>query len=265
MLNRSGSTSNAKCLGGMEDQEARSAASAHFQGNNKVTIDRSQMPAAHCPARRKTSQPPAIVSLVDLLRVRAAVMGEKRVFSFLRGDGAIEASLTYRGLHERTMAIGGELQSLTSPGDRVLLLFPAGLGFIEAFFGCLYAGVVAVPAAPPSRHRSTSSVEAIIDASEPSLILSTAEPLPRRQGRGESAGENVCVGRRRPLGRAADGEVLHRRQRVDVLRPIPQVLGLQHAQPHRPCSGRERSAPTASRSRSGPASASMGRISSRPG
>ena len=73
------------------------------------------------------------------------------------------------------MAIGGELQSLTSPGDRVLLLFSAGLDFIAAFFGCLYAGVVAVPAAPPGRHRSTSSVEAIFDASKPSLILSTAE------------------------------------------------------------------------------------------
>jgi acyl-CoA synthetase (AMP-forming)/AMP-acid ligase II/acyl carrier protein len=73
------------------------------------------------------------------------------------------------------MAIGGELQSLTSPGDRVLLLFPAGLDFIEAFFGCLYAGVVAVSAAPPDRHRSTSSAEAIFDASKPSLILSTAD------------------------------------------------------------------------------------------
>jgi acyl-CoA synthetase (AMP-forming)/AMP-acid ligase II len=89
----------------------------------------------------------AIANLVDLLRARASVMGEKRVFSFLRGDGDIEASLTYRELHERAMAIAGDLQSSTSPGDRVLLLFPAGLDFIEAFFGCLYAGVVAVPAA----------------------------------------------------------------------------------------------------------------------
>ena len=35
-------------------------------------------------------------------------------------------------------------------------------------------GIVAVPAAPPGRNRVTSSVEAIFEASQPSLILSTA-------------------------------------------------------------------------------------------
>jgi acyl-CoA synthetase (AMP-forming)/AMP-acid ligase II len=37
----------------------------------------------------------------------------------------------------------------TQAGDRVLLWYPNGLAFIEAFWGCLYAGVVAVPAAYP--------------------------------------------------------------------------------------------------------------------
>ena len=102
-------------------------------------------------------------------------MGEKRAFCYLRGDGEEEGSLTYRELHERAMAIAAELQSSTSPGDRALLLFPAGLEFIAAFFGCLYAGVVAVPAAPPGRNRSTSSADAIFDAAKPSLVLSTAD------------------------------------------------------------------------------------------
>jgi acyl-CoA synthetase (AMP-forming)/AMP-acid ligase II/acyl carrier protein len=116
-----------------------------------------------------------IDSLVDLLRARASVMGDKRVFSYLRGDGEEEGSLTYRGLHEHAMAIAAELQSVTSPGDRALLLYPVGLDFITAFFGCLYAGVVAVPAAPPGRNRSTSSADAIFDAAKPSLVLSTAD------------------------------------------------------------------------------------------
>ena len=71
------------------------------------------------------------------------------------------------------MAIGAELQASAAPGQRVLLLFPPGLDFVTAFFGCLYAGVVAVPAAPPGRNRVTSSVEAIFDASQPSLVLSS--------------------------------------------------------------------------------------------
>jgi acyl-CoA synthetase (AMP-forming)/AMP-acid ligase II/acyl carrier protein len=113
-------------------------------------------------------------TLVELLRQRAAAMGNKQAFSFLRGNGEQEASLTYRSLHERAMAIAGELQALAPPEERAILLFPPGLDFIAAFFGCLYAGIVAVPAAVPSRNRMTSSVEAIAAASKPSLVLSTA-------------------------------------------------------------------------------------------
>lgn len=115
-------------------------------------------------------------SLVDLLRHRAAAMAEKHVFSFLRGNGEEEeTSLTYQALDERARAIAGELQALAPPEERALLLFPPGLDFITAFFGCLYAGIVAVPAPIPNRNRLTTSVEAIFKASRPSLVLSTAD------------------------------------------------------------------------------------------
>jgi len=78
-------------------------------------------------------------------------------------------------LHERAQAIGSELQALAAPGDRAMLLFPPGLEFIPAFFGCLYAGIAGVPVACPGRNRLTSTVSAVFQASRPSLILSTAE------------------------------------------------------------------------------------------
>ena len=42
-----------------------------------------------------------------------------------------------------------ELQQQAAVGDRALLLFPSGLEFVTAFFGCLFAGVIPVPAYPP--------------------------------------------------------------------------------------------------------------------
>ena len=57
----------------------------------------------------------------------------------------------------------------------MLLLFPLGLDFISAFFGCLYARIIAVPAALPNRNRVSASVQAIFEAARPSLVLSTAD------------------------------------------------------------------------------------------
>ena len=63
------------------------------------------------------------------------------------------------------------------PGDRVLLLYPTGLSYIAAFFGCLYAGVVAVPAYPPTRSRSLSRLRTMLDEAQPACTLTTAALL----------------------------------------------------------------------------------------
>jgi acyl-CoA synthetase (AMP-forming)/AMP-acid ligase II/acyl carrier protein len=118
--------------------------------------------------------PSAADSLVEVLRRRASEMGHKEAFCYLAGDGGDEVAMTYRGLDERAMAIGAELQSMAAPGDRAILLFPPGLDFVAAFFGCMYAGIAAVPIAPPGRNSFAWSGEAILEASKPSLVLSTA-------------------------------------------------------------------------------------------
>jgi acyl-CoA synthetase (AMP-forming)/AMP-acid ligase II len=56
----------------------------------------------------------------------------------------------------------------------VLLLFPPGLEYIAGFFGCLYAGVAAVPAYPPQVMLTLSRVEAIIADSGANVGLTTS-------------------------------------------------------------------------------------------
>ena len=75
----------------------------------------------------------------------------------------------------RSRTIAAWLQSRCRPGDRALLLYPPGLDFVAAFFGCLYAGVLAVPAYPPA-HRADARFpgsEAIAADSHPAVGLST--------------------------------------------------------------------------------------------
>jgi acyl-CoA synthetase (AMP-forming)/AMP-acid ligase II/acyl carrier protein len=62
-------------------------------------------------------------------------------------------------------------------GERALLLHPPGLEFVAAFFGCLYAGVVAVPAYPPRLHRPDPRIEEIVADAQAKLVLTTADVL----------------------------------------------------------------------------------------
>ncbi|MEU5881412.1 fatty acyl-AMP ligase [Spirillospora sp. NPDC047279] len=62
-----------------------------------------------------------------------------------RPDDRVDA-LTYGELDRAARAVAARLLEFAGPGDRALLQFPAGPEFVPAFLGCLYAGVVAVPA-----------------------------------------------------------------------------------------------------------------------
>ena len=99
-----------------------------------------------------------MASLVDLSRWRAVDQPDRSAYHFLKDGVAPDASLTYAALDRHARAIAGFLQSRARFGDRVLLLYPPGLHFVRAFLGCLYAGVLAVPAPPLDPLRMTQSL-----------------------------------------------------------------------------------------------------------
>lgn len=117
--------------------------------------------------------PSKVPTLVDLLRYRTLHQPDFKVYTFLE-DGEVEsASLTYQELDRNARAIAAQLQSFLAPSERALLLYPPGLEFIAAFFGCLYAGVVAVPAYPPRPNQSLSRLQAIVADAQPTVALTT--------------------------------------------------------------------------------------------
>ena len=126
-------------------------------------------------------------SLVELLRFRAAAQAADCAYTFLEDGERPGASVTYAELERRARAIAACLQSRMRPGSRVLLLYPPGLDFVGAFFGCLFANVMAVPAFPPGGGRSVSRsgserlarLAAICADAEPSAVLTTSETTRR--------------------------------------------------------------------------------------
>jgi acyl-CoA synthetase (AMP-forming)/AMP-acid ligase II/acyl carrier protein len=116
----------------------------------------------------------SLSNLVALLK-RRAVGRPSAGFTFLAQGEAESANLTYAELDAQARALAALLRHEVPPGERALLLYPPGLEFIAAFFGCLYAGVVAVPAYPPRLHdRTQVRLRAIARDAAPRVVLSTA-------------------------------------------------------------------------------------------
>lgn len=120
---------------------------------------------------------------VDLLRYRATEDKDTVLFKFL-ADGETESdSLTYQQLDSRARTIAAHLQSLGCKKERVLLLYQPSLDYIAAFFGCLYAGVIAVPAYPPRINRSLERLQSIVEDAGATIALTTTSLLESIKGR----------------------------------------------------------------------------------
>jgi len=115
--------------------------------------------------------------LVELLHHRALHQSEKTGFIFLRNGDMESGRLTYRELDSAARAIAAQIQAIANVGERALLLFPPGLEFVTAFFGCLYAGLITVPTHIFRANQNLSKILAIAADSQASVVLTTTALL----------------------------------------------------------------------------------------
>src|SRR5690348_5002549 len=114
-----------------------------------------------------------VSSIVDFLSLRADDTPDSISYKFLTAGEESEA-LTFRELATRVRAIAARLQQLNAGGERALLLFPAGIEYICAFYGCLASGTVAIPAYPPRMNRNLERLDAIVKDAAPTVALTTS-------------------------------------------------------------------------------------------
>ncbi|OBK23667.1 AMP-binding protein [Mycobacterium asiaticum] len=101
---------------------------------------------------------------------------ETRRFIFLKESGRhlVEEPTTFGDLDRGAREIAVWLRSRPEATRPVLLLFEPGVEFWRAFLGCIYAGVVAVPAPLPHDERSLMRVAGILRDAASTLVLTTA-------------------------------------------------------------------------------------------
>ncbi|NIX94373.1 fatty acyl-AMP ligase [Pseudomonas fulva] len=113
-------------------------------------------------------------TIADILSWRAEEHGRDIAFQFVRTEDDALQTVTYRQLHMRALSVAQTLLQRLQPGDRVLMLYPAGLEFISAFFGCLYAGIIPAPAYPPRKNQNFARLDGIVRDAGAAAVLTVA-------------------------------------------------------------------------------------------
>nr|MDJ0706564.1 fatty acyl-AMP ligase [Leptolyngbyaceae cyanobacterium MO_188.B28] len=115
------------------------------------------------------------LTLIDLLCDRAHEHPGRTAFTFLKDGETVQNSVTYQKLVQRAQAIAAHLSASAAVGDRALLIYPfdRGIEFIEAFLGCLFAGVIPLCSLPPRNRHSITDIVGRLISSDARVILTS--------------------------------------------------------------------------------------------
>ena len=120
-------------------------------------------------------------TLVELLQYRSQYQSNRTAYTFLTDGENQSVSVTYQQLDSQAKVIASNLQSKQLDGHTALLIYPydGGLEFIAAFFGCLYAKVIAVPCHPSRNRHASQDLAARLASSQAKIVLTTKNILPK--------------------------------------------------------------------------------------
>src|SRR6516225_2460436 len=118
----------------------------------------------------------APANLLQLLRASAQAYRDNG-FTFLSSRTSPEVRLTFAQLDQQARCLAAVLQGRGLAGQRALLCYPAGVDFLVGLFGCLHAGMVAVPAYPPRASKADGRLDSISSNAGASLVLTTTKIL----------------------------------------------------------------------------------------
>ncbi|MGK7248071.1 fatty acyl-AMP ligase [Acinetobacter oleivorans] len=111
------------------------------------------------------------MSLPQILADRALTMGDNDLYHYIPPRSNVPLKLTYRQLHEQSCQIASVLKDYGLNGKNALLMYPPGLDFIKAFFGCMRANVSSIPMYIPSGNIPDNRLLGIVETVEIKIVL----------------------------------------------------------------------------------------------
>ncbi len=110
-------------------------------------------------------------TLGQVLTHWSEIQPEHKAYTMLDNNGVEESQITYGELQSQAKKIAQTLLASGLQSRNVILLYPPGIDFIVAFFGCLYAGVIPAPIHAPKRNRSNQKIASLVHSINAAAIL----------------------------------------------------------------------------------------------
>ncbi|MBK9358134.1 MAG: AMP-binding protein [Bacteroidales bacterium] len=114
-------------------------------------------------------------TLPEIIQTRAIHTPDETAYIFLRDGEDDEEKISYGELFRTATGIAGKLAGISAKGERALMLFPPGLEFVKALYGCFFAGIIAVPAYAPRKNRSLERIKTLVVDSGSTVVLCTSD------------------------------------------------------------------------------------------
>jgi len=112
--------------------------------------------------------------LIERLRSHSAGHRKDEVYLTFMAGGSIAEQCTYAEIWKRSSQIAAELLDRNLAGKPALILLPSGINYAAAFFGCLLAGVIAVPIYPPANRFHLPRLDAVVKDSGATFALTSS-------------------------------------------------------------------------------------------
>ena len=130
----------------------------------------------------------AFSTILGFIETHALHQPDKPALVFLLGDERT-VTLSYADLVTRAKSLAAHLKRSAASGDRALLAYGFEPAYLIAFFACLYAGIIAVPAFLPKANRKRFRVAGIVESARPGLVLSTQAALEKLLADGQAGAQ----------------------------------------------------------------------------
>lgn len=114
-------------------------------------------------------------TLVDVLERRAQDTPDALAYGFIKGSEI--QRITYRELDLMAKRVAVLLGSKVKAGESALICHHPGLEYVASFFGCLYAGVTAIPIYPPRFNQKLERLTSIAETIDVRVALTSRSVL----------------------------------------------------------------------------------------